>query len=290
MTTNLRLTQGTLETASTGAPKLRVTQGLLESAALNTTASTHLRVTQAFLEVAQLNPPPGVRLTQAMIEFCLANPATIGAPGWEVGLAGLTFPNMQRLQGWSLHRRPTWATRLSTSASGREVRAPSYVTPFYEFELTYEVLNASTALGGAFANSLQLIMGFFQQCQGQYASFLFTDPDFNTITGGSIGTGTGGATGFTLQRTIGGYSEAVGWTNAVTAVYINGVAQSGGTWSLTQPNTISFITPPALGAAITADFTYYFACRFVDDIQDFEEWARNLHSLKSCKFRSVRTS
>lgn len=289
MTTNLRVTQAGLEAASKGSPAERITQTALESVYRNTAGSE--RVTQVMLESLQVNPPPGVRVTAAMIETIMANPATPGAPGWEVGLSGLTFPNMGRLTGWSLHRRPTWGTRIAASVSGREVRAPQYVAPLYEFELTYEVLNSGVAaLGGAFTASMQALLGFFQLCQGQYGSFLFTDPDFNTIAGGLIGTGTGAVTGFTLQRVLGGYTEAVGWANAVTTVYVNGVALSGSAWTLTLPNTITLITAPASGALVTADFSYYSVCRFIDDIQDFEEWARNLHSVKSLKFRSVRTS
>jgi len=39
---------------------------------------------------------------------------------------------------------------------------------------------------------------------------------------------------------------------------------------------------------ISADFSYGFLCRFLEDTLDFEEFMDNLWSLKSLKFRQVR--
>jgi len=63
--------------------------------------------------------------------------------------------------------------------------------------------------------------------------------------------------------------------------------QSSG-FALTTPNTLTFTTAPASGVAISANFSYAFNCRFLDDQMDFEEFMSNLWRLDSMKFRSVK--
>jgi hypothetical protein len=45
---------------------------------------------------------------------------------------------------------------------------------------------------------------------------------------------------------------------------------------------------PAAGVIVTADFTYYYRCRFVDDSYPFEQFMSNLWTLKKLTFISVR--
>ena len=49
--------------------------------------------------------------------------------------------------------------------------------------------------------------------------------------GQAIGTGDGTTTVFPLVRSMGAYSEPVQGVSGVSAVYLNGVAQSGSAWS-----------------------------------------------------------
>jgi hypothetical protein len=70
-------------------------------------------------------------------------------------------------------------------------------------------------------------------------------------------------------------------------VYLNGVRQTSGL-SLTTPNTLSFTSAPGSGVIVSADFSYAFNCRFLDDQMDFEEFMANLWKLASMKFRSVK--
>jgi hypothetical protein len=132
-------------------------------------------------------------------------------------------------------------------------------------------------------------MGFFLSCQGQYGTFLYTDPTDDSVTAGAIGAGDGVTTAFTFGRFLGVFFEPVGWVTSVANVYLNGVNQPSG-WSLTTPNSLVFTSAPGSGVAITATFAYAFQCRFDDDTLDFEEFMQNLWSAKSVKFKSVRTS
>ncbi len=262
--TNARIYQSNRESSTVGTPKVRIFQSELESSTVGT---------------------PKARIFQALLEYSIK---VANAPM----IPTVVFPTAGLLagMGYSVHRRPTFSTRVAKAVSGRSVRSPFFVVPLYEFELTFDVLLSGPASGAVPASTLQLLMGFFLQMQGQYAGFLFTDPDFNQVTGGAIGTGDGVTTTFTLLRTVGAYSEAIQAANVVTAVYQNGVAQPGANWAVVNGNQIQFATAPAAGVSISADFTYYFVCAFEDDVHDYEEFMYKIHTLKSCKFQTVRTS
>jgi hypothetical protein len=129
-------------------------------------------------------------------------------------------------QGWSVHKRPSWSTRVAPHVSGREVRVALYATTLYEFEVTYGGLDSTGQ--GQFANlgsqGLQILMGLFNSVQGQFGTFLYSDPTDNTVTGQDLGLGTGTTTSFTFARTLGGFNEVVSWVTSVANVYLNGIA------------------------------------------------------------------
>jgi len=179
---------------------------------------------------------------------------------------------------------------VASHVSGREVRDALYANPIWQFECTFEGLDSSSsAYPGLGPRSLQTLMGFFLQCQGQFGTFLYTDPTDNSATNQNFATGNGATTTFTFARSLGGFLEPVGWVTGVTTVYLNGNNQPSG-WSLSPPNSIVFTTPPGAGVLIGATFAYAFQCRFDADDLDFEELMQNLWEAKSVKFRSVRTS
>lgn len=189
-------------------------------------------------------------------------------------------------QGWSVHKKPLFSTRVASHVSGREARTPFFSYPLYEFELTFDGLDANGTWLGLGANSLQTLMGLFLQVQGQFGTFLYKDPTDSVVTGQTIATGDGATTAFKLIRTFGGFSEPVSWALIVTNVKVGGVTTSA--WALTEPNTLTFTSPPASGALVAADITYAFQCRFIDDQNDFENILSGLWQVQSLKFRSVK--
>ncbi len=197
-----------------------------------------------------------------------------------------SFPSLAG-QGWSVHKRPTFSTQVAGHVSGREVRSPLYAYTLYEFELTFDGVSSGASYPGLGNQSLQALMGLYLQSEGQYGTFLYTDPTDNAVTGQLLGSGNGAATAFTFQRTLGGFVEPVSWVSSVANVYQNGVVQTSG-WSLSQPNTLSFSSAPGSGVVITADFSYCFVCRFLDDQEDFENFMAGLWKVNSLKFRSVK--
>lgn len=201
-------------------------------------------------------------------------------------------PSFPRLpgQGWSVHKKPMFSTLVASHVSGREVRDPLYQNPIWQFEVTFDGLASDSAsYPGAGAQSLQSLMGLYLQCQGQYGTFLYTDPTDNAVSNQIFATGDGATTTFTFARTLGGFLEPVSWVTNVSQVTLAGVVQSAG-WALSTPNSLVFSVPPANGTLIGASFAYAFLCRFDDDAVDFEQFMQNLWRVDSLKFRSVRTS
>lgn len=199
------------------------------------------------------------------------------------------FPNLAG-QGWSVHKRPTFATRVAGHVSGREVRSPLFAQTLYEFELTFDGLSASKdpALAGLGVGSLQALTGFYLACQGRLTPFLYVDPSEGPFLDQAIGLGNGVTTNFVLGRNIADYLEPAPWVLAVTEATVAGVAQPG--WALVSPNILAFSIPPAAGARIGASFSTAYLCRFLDDQQDFENISKDLWRVRSLRFRSVRTA
>ena len=210
-------------------------------------------------------------------------------------------------EGWSVHKKPTFSTIVASHVSGREVRDALYANPIWQFELTFEGLDgtANGQYGGLGASSLQSLMGLFLQCQGQYGSFLYYDPTDYSVSAQAFGTGDGTTTAFQLQRTLGGFSEAVvAPVLATTTLYFpggssvsavapviedNGGVVSSSAYTISNPGgVVTFTTAPASGHALTWTGYFGYLCRFDADDVDFEQFMSNLWRAQSVKFRSLR--
>jgi hypothetical protein len=202
-------------------------------------------------------------------------------------MTGLLFPSLVG-QGWSVHKKPKFDVRVMPHVSGRETRAGKYAMPMWEFELTFDGLDmtATGDYGSLGAQSMQTLAGFFLQCQGKANPFVYVDPTDNLVTNAYVGTGDGVTTTFALSRPMGAFAEPVGALISVSAVYLNGANIFG--WIVAQPNTITFGTPVPAGGVITASFKFGYACRFTEDVEDFEEFMAMLSGVKTLQFQSVR--
>ncbi len=169
-------------------------------------------------------------------------------------------------QGWSVRKKPTFATLVASRASAREVRSALYQNPIWQFELSFDGLDGASAYGGLGPQSLQALMGLFLQCQGRYSSFLYYDPSDYQVTAQPFGTGDGTTTAFALTRTLGAFTESVTQPfapSAPTLFQVSGqaaayapnnliansqdVTHAG--WSLATMSVTSGIADPVGGAA-----------------------------------------
>ena len=116
-----------------------------------------------------------------------------------------------------------FSTGAALHVSGREVRAAKYVSPLWAIELNYDLLRMASP-----NTELQEIIGFFEQCQGEDASFYFEPPTLSPVAAQALGTGDGTTATFAFVVSIGGYTLTPANVGTVSAVYLNGVAQSGG--------------------------------------------------------------
>ena len=145
-------------------------------------------------------------------------------------------------------------------------------------------------------DELRTLLGFFMLCQGAFGTFLFVDPSDWKVAGQAIGIGNASTAVFQLQRTMGatmsggGFLEPITAPNVVSAIYLNGITQDPTSYSIdSATGLVTFETAPRSGLSITADFTYYFRCRFTEDKYDFENLMFRLWQLKKLTFISVRS-
>jgi uncharacterized protein (TIGR02217 family) len=204
----------------------------------------------------------------------------------------LIFPALPGLS-WSVTKTPTFQTRIQRAVSGRELRALDYPYPLWQFALVYDFLRDNPTAG---YDELRTLLGFFMVCQGAFGTFLFQDPSDYQVAGQQIGIGDASTPSFQLQRTMGttlpsgGFLEPIIAPNIVHAVYFNGITQDPSIYSV-DPATgiVTFESAPSSELIITADFTYYFRCRFIDDKYDFENFMYRLWQVKKLTFISVQS-
>jgi hypothetical protein len=194
------------------------------------------------------------------------------------------FPSFPTLSlGWSAQARPRFETGVAPHASGRESRRARRATALYDVELVYDLLRAD-------ANAeFSAIAGFYLASAGQGGAFWLAPPGLALATGEKLGVGDGLTTAFPLRRSFAGYSEPVQATSGVSAVYLDGAAQSSG-WSVSsgfQP-AVTFTVPPPAGANVSADFGALWLCRFAEDVADLENFMTLLWSWGGVKLQTVR--
>ncbi len=198
-------------------------------------------------------------------------------------LPGLAFP---------VKRASRFRSNIQETGSGAETAISYWTTPRWRWELKYNFLRQGTLNLVSYTEYTSL-QGFFNQRYGRWDTWLYTDADDNSVTDQAIGTGNGSTTVFQLVRTYAGFTENVLAPNVITNVKLNGVTQSGGSYSVSSwgsatPGRITFNTPPGNGVAITATYTYYWPCRFEEDEMSFDKFMDKLFSQDGVIFSSVK--
>jgi len=188
------------------------------------------------------------------------------------------FPTLPGLN-WSNKKTPIWSTNIQTSSSGKELRASYFSYPKWQFSLSYEFLREN---GEA---ELQALIGLFNQCRGSFDTFLYSDPDDNSVVDQIFGIGDGVNTQFGLVRSYAGFVEPIMAVNGTPTIKKAGVVTSG--YTITN-NVVTFATPPANGQQLTWTGSFYFKCRFLQDSMEFEQFLYHLWTAKKVEFVSVK--
>jgi uncharacterized protein (TIGR02217 family) len=197
-------------------------------------------------------------------------------------MSDAVFPSLPGLK-WNIKRAPIWKTNSAESVSGKEMSVSLMTYPLRRYSLAYEVLRA-----GAEAE-LQTLEGFFNLRRGRHDTWLYNDPDDYTVTDQSFGTGNGTTTAFALARTRGGFTEPVQSLNSAPVIMSAGVTKTLTTdYTISTLGVVTFVTPPADGAALTWSGTYYWRCRFLQDMAEFDQFLQDLWQLQRLEFRTVK--
>jgi uncharacterized protein (TIGR02217 family) len=261
---NIRVPLVAVESVATGNAAIRAPLVTVESL---DEGYRNLRVTGFFIESLHPVDPEGTISTALF-------PGSLGSPTAMPGLA------------YSWHKRPRFATQFQQAASGVSVRNALMQYPIWEFEATFEFLRSDVNA------EYQALLGFYLSRQGGFDTFLFKDADDYLVTGGTLGTADGVTTQFDFKRTIGGFAEKVGQVDngATINVYDNGVLKTAGVhYNVVLPNHVVFVTAPVAGHVITADFQFFFNCRFQEDTADFQKFADNFWELQTIRLRRCRS-
>lgn len=209
-------------------------------------------------------------------------------------MSSVVFPSRTTLPGvaWPVKRTPMWKTIKPVAISGKESAIALWSYPRYQYELVYNVLRTGSIAGSTYTE-WQTLLGFYNARNGGFDSFLFDDEDDDSVTTQNIGTGDGTTTAFQLVRSLGGFAEPVLAPNVVTTVYDNGTPVNPlnytvNNWAATNPGVLAFTSAPAAGHTITATFTYYWPCRFVEDSCEFEKMLSGRYAVKKLTFMTIK--
>lgn len=111
-------------------------------------------------------------------------------------LPGRAFPSGRSILPPKVHVR--------TTPSQREFRSRDALLPRYQYSVPYEWLRTKGNNPG-----LQALVGFYNAVGGPFDSWLYLDPDDNTVVSQPFGLGDGSTTQFQLIRAFGGFAELV---------------------------------------------------------------------------------
>jgi uncharacterized protein (TIGR02217 family) len=196
-------------------------------------------------------------------------------------MSNAVFPALKGAS-YPVEKTAVWKTKTQSHVSGKETRLNLWSYPLWQWSLPYEFLRSD-----AVNAELQSLIGFFNARQGAYDSWLFNDPDDNTVTAQTFATGDGTTRAFQLNRTFGGWNEPVPAINAITQVTVNGtptVLYSVNTFT----GVLTFTTAPAASAVLAWTGSYYWRVRFMDDQTTASKFMSALWEHRGITFQSIK--
>lgn len=205
-------------------------------------------------------------------------------------MSNAVFPSTSVLPGFwiEITRTAAWDTIVQQAVSGKETRVNRRQYPRRTWDIKFNFLRSSTTY-----LELQALEGFFDQRQGMFDSFLWTDPEDFSSSGAALGNGDSTNKNFQLLRSYGGWLDQITAPNTVTRFQVDSTILTStmyavGAWGSTAPGIVQVSTfaPPA-GQAITADFTFYWPVRFTIDDMSFDRMVSMIWEAKKVSFISI---
>ena len=160
---------------------------------------------------------------------------------------------------------PERRTQIVELASGDEERNASWANSRRRFDVAYGIRRT---------DDLAVVVAFFEARNGRLHGFRFKDWSDYRATAQALGTGDGVRTAFQLIKRYvsGGDADIRVITKPVagtTKISLDGTPQTAG-WSVdTATGLVTFVSAPANGAVVSADFEFDVPARFDTDRLEF---------------------
>lgn len=205
-------------------------------------------------------------------------------------MSGQLYPSIPGLTP-EVVRSYSWDTGKQRAKSGKRSAISYRAYPLVHFELKYELLDDSVI-----PSQLKSLVGLHNQMLGSWDTFLFTDPDFNTITSAVpqfFGTSTGStSTRYQLisffENSGGpGTAEMVQNLNGAPVLYDNGTPISATHYSIDPTGGITFSSSPTTGHTLTWSGSFYYRCEFDEDEIPWKKFANKWWSADKVAFTSI---
>ncbi len=156
---------------------------------------------------------------------------------------------------------PNYATDIIVSQSGHEQRNINWNQARARYNVAHGVRSKA---------QLETLIAFFRARKGRAYGFRFKDWTDYSVSAQLIGTGSGSNFHFPLIKTY--QSHTVTETRRINKpvqgtvkIYVNGVLQTSGISIDYASGLVTFVTAPASGALVTADFEFDVPVRFDTD-------------------------
>lgn len=194
-------------------------------------------------------------------------------------LPGLTFDSIRSYE---------WDTSRQKALSGKESALSRRAYPLVHFELLYEFLRDTVA-----PSDLKALVGLHNAMLGQFDTFLYTDPVFNTVAAQQFGTSTGSTATLyqliaTYQNTGGpGASEIVQNLNGTPTLFDNGTPIAGGNYTISATGVVQFSVSPTSGHTLTWSGSFYYRCRFDEDALQWKQFLAPFWTVPKVAFTSI---
>ncbi|MDG4602581.1 MAG: DUF2460 domain-containing protein [Defluviicoccus sp.] len=179
---------------------------------------------------------------------------------------------------------PEFSTTVITVRSGAEQRNRNWAAARLRFDASTGIKTRAQA---------EAIIAFFRARGGRAQGFRFKDWSDYRAVGQVLGTGDGTRTTFQLiKRYVSGGDEDVRTITkpvaGTTTISINATPQPSG-WSIdTSTGLVTFVSAPASGAVISADFEFDVPVRFDTDRLEFRLETHDLMVWEQIPITEVR--
>jgi uncharacterized protein (TIGR02217 family) len=197
-----------------------------------------------------------------------------------MGWGGAVFPSFVGM-AWPIPRTVELNTIKHEAISGKNIRIANWSYPKYHYEVPQNYLRLIQG-----AAEWPTLEGFFNSVSGPAGLWGYNDPNDNTATNQTFGTGDGATTTFQLIRAFGGFNMPVFLINGTPTVNVAGSPTSS--FTLSPYGAVVFASAPAASAALTWSGNFYMPCQFDEDTMIFENFMSQLARVKSIKFSTAK--